>query len=107
MEIIATAAIMGSVSPKISTNKLITNDVIGLERIGSALKMDNYHNYSNLVDNYAVYATKTILKRGAIYQLNGNLNGVDGRFEWIVNNNKVTHRMFVKGGGINGIPIMP
>jgi len=35
-----------------------------------------------------------------------NLNGEAGRFEWIVQNQQVTHRLFVKGGGINGIPIL-
>ena len=35
------------------------------------------------------------------------LNGVSGRFEWIIQNGNVTIRLFVKGGEINGIPIMP
>lgn len=29
------------------------------------------------------------------------------RYNRIVQNQKVTHRMFAPGGGINGIPIMP
>jgi hypothetical protein len=33
--------------------------------------------------------------------------GVAGRFEWIVQAGEVTHRMFVKGGEMSGIPIMP
>ena len=41
------------------------------------------------------------------YQLEGSLNGTAGRFEWIIQDEKVVHRMFVVGGGINGIPIMP
>ena len=39
-----------------------------------------------------------------LYQIEGSLNGVDGRFEWIIQDGKVTHRMFVKGGTINGVP---
>jgi hypothetical protein len=37
----------------------------------------------------------------------GPLNGTVGRFEWIVDNGNVTHRMFVASGGVNGIPIKP
>ena len=50
---------------------------------------------------------KIKLSRGTLYQLKGSLNGVEGRFEWIIQNGKTTHRMFVKGGGINKIPILP
>ncbi len=42
-----------------------------------------------------------------LYQLPGSLNGKAGRFEWIIQERQVTHRMFVSGGGINGIPILP
>ena len=49
----------------------------------------------------------SFINNGTLYQLEGSLNGKIGRFEWIVQNNSVTHRMFVKGGGINGIPIKP
>lgn len=85
----------------------IKNDIIDLPRVGSALKTDRYHAFSNIVDNYAGYATKTPINNGTLYQLQGSLNGTAGRFEWIIQNQQVTHRMFVPGGGINGIPIMP
>ena len=86
----------------------VSNDVIGLQRTGSALKTDRYHAFPNIVDNYAGYATKSSINNNAtLYQLQGSLNGVVGRFEWIIQNQKVTHRMFVPGGEINGIPIMP
>lgn len=52
-------------------------------------------------------ATKSPISNGTLYQLQGSLNGTVGRFEWIIQNQQVTHRMFVPGGGINGIPIMP
>ena len=71
------------------------------------MKTDAHHAFSNIVDNYAGYATKSDINNGTLYQLLGSLNGKDGRFEWIVQNEQVTHRMFVEGGGINGIPIMP
>jgi hypothetical protein len=85
----------------------IKNNILGLERVGSALKTDMYHAFPNIVDNYAGYATQTSLGNATLYQLQGALNGVAGRFEWIVQAGQVTHRMFVEGGGINGIPIMP
>lgn len=85
----------------------IKNEVIDLPRTGSALKTDPYHAFPNIVDNYAGYATKNSISNGTLYQLQGSLNGVEGRFEWILQNQQVTHRMFVKGGTINGIQIMP
>ena len=87
--------------------EVIQNNIINLERVGSALKPDVYHSFSNIVDNYAGYATQTALNNATLYQLQGALNGVAGRFEWIVQAGQVTHRMFVAGGGMNGIPIMP
>ena len=91
--------------PKVTST--IKNDVIDLPRTGSALKTDLYHAFPNIVDNYAGYATKSPISNGTLYQLQGSLNGTVGRFEWIIQNQQVTHRMFVSGGGINGIPIMP
>lgn len=40
-------------------------------------------------------------------QMPGEVNGVAGRFEWIVGGGKLTHQMFERGGTINGIPIKP
>jgi hypothetical protein len=90
----------------------VTNDVINLERVGSALKTDLFHAFPNIVDNYAGYATTTSLNSGGtLYQLAGswsNQAGIYvGRFEWIVHGGQVTHRFFVQGGGLNGIPILP
>jgi hypothetical protein len=85
-----------------------SNPLQGLPRVGSALKTDAYHAFPNIVDNFAGAATATQLRAGVtLYQLEGSLNGVAGRFEWIVDAGRVTHRMFVPGGRINGIPIRP
>ena len=92
---------------KIKVTSTIKNDVIGLPRTGSALKADPYYAFPNIVDNYVGYATKSPISNGTLYQLGGSLNGIVGRFEWIIQNQQVTHRMFVPGGEINGIPIMP
>ena len=57
-------------------------------------------------------ATKTSINNGTLYQLEGTLNGVHGRFEWIIDSTgeyagQVSHRFFVAGGKINGVPIKP
>ena len=40
-----------------------------------------------------------------VYQLKRSLNGVYGKFEWVVPNlGGVSHRMFLPNGTINGIP---
>ncbi|MBQ3416104.1 MAG: hypothetical protein IJH39_12380, partial [Clostridia bacterium] len=85
----------------------IENDIIGKERVGSALKLDAYHNFNDIVDNYAGMAVKIEIDNGMLYQIEGSLNGVEGRFKWILQDNYVTHRMFIPGGKITGIPIKP
>jgi filamentous hemagglutinin len=68
------------------------------------------HGFTDIVDNYAGSATPTRLNNGAtLYQLEGSLNGVAGRFEWIVDPKLggVTHRMFVQGGKVNGVASKP
>ena len=91
-----------------SSSVSIQNDIIDLPRIGSAVnKNDPYHAFPDIIDNYAGYATRCKINNGTLYQLEGSFNGVSGRFEWIVQDQMITHRMFVKGGSINGIAIMP
>ena len=107
--------------------KDIYNDILHKQRVGSALKIDNVeavrdgknniikefpsvaqaHGFTDLLDNYVGYATKTSINNGMLYQLEGSLNGVNGRFEWIIQDGKVTHRMFVTNGTMNGVPIIP
>lgn len=66
------------------------------------------HGWPDMVDNYAGHATQTDLGRGAtLHQLGGSLNGTAGRFERITQGNNVTHRQFVHGGTMNGVPIKP
>ena len=97
-------ATTSTTKPKVTST--IKNDIIDLPRTGHALKTDPHHAFPNIVDNYAGYATKTPINNATLYQLQGSLNGTVGRFEWIVQNQQVTHRMFVEGGRINGIPIL-
>lgn len=90
------------------------NPIINLNRVGNAKKFDSHHAFPDMVDNYANEATKfkistkgkggKIIRESDLYQLKGGLNKDDGSFEWIVDNNKVTHRRFIKNGEINGVP---
>ncbi len=90
--------------------KTIKNPIVKANRVGSALKIDKYHNFTNIVDNYANSAKNFKLKGGdgkirTLYQAKGSLNGKDGVFEWIFDKNKgVTHRRFIEGGKITGKP---
>jgi hypothetical protein len=66
------------------------------------------HGFPDVIDNYADMGSQYTLSNGAtLYQVAGSQAGVVGRFEWIVDNGVVTHRMFVGGGSINGLPIVP
>jgi len=89
------------------TGRVPENPIAGLDRVGSALRhTDPHHAFPNIVDNFASLATRTPLNNGGVlYQLLGSLNGTAGRFEWIVQGGQVTHRFFVPGGILNGIPI--
>ncbi len=104
------------------------NPILGKQRVGSGLKDDfvkpiyddsgriikefpakaKAHGFPDIIDNFASGAKKFRLRKGVnLYQLEGSYNGVEGRFEWIVEQGKVTHRMFVRGGKITGGPIVP
>lgn len=115
-----------------SGSTTIHNDILDSPRTGSALKVDDInpiykinektgkpqivkefpataqsHGFNDIVDNYAGYATKTPLNNATLYQLDGSLNGVAGRFEWIIQDGNVTHRMFIQNVTMNGVPIKP
>jgi len=87
------------------------------QRYGSGLKKDAAHRAPD-------YVISDIGKYGKVFntvggdgvartlvQMPGKMNGVAGRFEWIieVRNGKylITHQRFVKNGTINGIPNKP
>ena len=52
--------------------------------------------FPDIVDNYAGYAEVFPIINGTLYQIYGSFNGGPGRFEWIIQDQLVTHRMFVK-----------
>jgi hypothetical protein len=102
------------------------NPVTNKPRIGSGFKNDNVkptyndkgqiikefpakakaHGFNDIVDNYANQGACFKLGEDTVLiQIKGTYNCVPGRFEWIIEKGKVTHRMFVEGGRINGISI--
>ncbi len=97
----------------LKNEKIIINEVLSSERVGSALKKDAHHAFNDIIDNYASCAQEFAL-RGAdgktrkLFQIEGSINGAEGVFEWIVEpqNQLVTHRLFIKNGSISGKPNM-
>ena len=97
-----------------ATDVLISNNVLDKVRTGSATKLDPYHAFPDIVDNYVNDSTHFLIPtRGAggavnrysdLYQLEGSFKNNDGIFEWIVDNNEVTHRRFIPNGTITGKP---
>ena len=77
--------------------------------------MDNGHWCGNMINvvvlrwsikGLVVNIKTNFNNRATLHQLEGSLNGVSGRFEWIVDPKLggVSHRMFPPNGTINGIP---
>lgn len=86
--------ITGEVSTK--QNSIIVNEFPNIPKA---------HGFSDIVDNYAGFSQVTDLGNAKLYQVQGSQNGVLGRFEWIIQDGKVTHRMFVRNPELNGVPI--
>lgn len=90
------------------------NPVENLPRSGSANKLDPFHRFPDIVDNYVPNAHHFQLTSGAqLYQLEGSYSYYNsagnwvtnnGVFEWVVYNDRVTHRVFIPNGTITGIP---
>jgi hypothetical protein len=82
--------------------------------VGSALKEDIIHRAASFTRQEAAEAGTHFQIVGGdgvtrnLTQLSGDLNGVAGRFEYIVDSGgNLTHQRFVPGGSINGIPNVP
>ena len=81
---------------------------------GTALaKSDTAHRAAAIVGNTLNEGFPFLIRGGdgvvrTLVQVPGVVNDVAGRFEWILQDLVfITHQMFVRGGGINGIPIQP
>ena len=106
----------------------LSHPVLDNPRIGSALKNDivkpimndknkivkefpsiaKSHGFPDVIDNFARFADKFKTHDGAdLWQILGSNNGVEGRFEWILDKGEITHRMSIEGGTFYGIPITP
>jgi len=82
--------------------------------VGSALQ-------TNAFTRAPTWVVDEIASNGSVYRIVGSdgvertliqspgqVNGLDGRFEWIVDDlGNLTHQKFVKGGSINGLPNTP
>jgi RHS repeat-associated protein len=84
------------------------------EPVGSALKDDLYHRSATWMRDAAAAKGTAFSITGAsgststLIQIQGDLNGVAGRYEYIVNSaGELSHQIFVPGGTINGVPIQP
>lgn len=93
---------------------IVENDVIDRPRTGSANKTDSTHSFNDLIDNYAGDAqsfeipTKgpggVTARTSTLHQIEGSLNGKEGVFEWIIDQDHVTHRRFIPRGKVTGLP---
>jgi len=90
----------------------IENAIHNLERTSGAAKVDIHHAFPDIIDNYVGDAIEfsistkgpggIVIRQSKLYQVKGSLNGKSGVFEWIIDQNKVTHRRFIPNGKITG-----
>ena len=80
---------------------------------GSALKDDIFHmaatfKRADAAENGARFRLVGGDDRvRTLFQLKGDLNGVPGRYEYIVDQGQLTHQRFVPHGSLNGVPNKP
>lgn len=87
------------------------DEIYNAERIGSALKDDPTHRAASYLSKEQLAAGRTYSFTGGdnksytLLQTKGQLDGVDGIFEYITNDiGQVTHQRFIKGGIYTGFP---
>ncbi len=103
----------GDAAAKVRSAEEAGDIIRSAERTGSALKTDAYHLAPDwVVDDIADNGTVFQIIGGdgvpaTLVQMPGEVNGVAGRYEWIVQGDVVTHQRFVPGGSINGVPNQP
>lgn len=80
---------------------------------GAALKGDALHRSGSWVlEDVPEKGTVFPLVGGdgverTLIQMPGSVNDVEGRFEWILEGDRITHQLFVRDGKITGVPIKP
>jgi RHS repeat-associated protein len=93
--------------------ELAAQEIQGARAVGSALKSDPFHRAASfavgdIAGGGRVFTIGGRAGSGNLTQVLGGVNGTAGRFEWIVDaQGNLTHQLFVPGGAINGIPIVP
>ena len=87
------------------------DEIYNAERIGSALKDDPTHRAASYLSGEQLGNGRTYSFRGGdnkpytLLQTKGQLDGVDGIFEYITNSaGQVTHQRFIKNGTYTGFP---
>jgi hypothetical protein len=80
--------------------------------VGSALKTDVDHRAAFWMREAAADHGHVFTVMGGdgvqrtLVQVPGELNGTAGRFEYLVNQGNLEREMFVRGGSMNGVPIV-
>lgn len=87
------------------------DEIYNAERIGNALKDDPSHRAASYLSEKQLAAGRTYSFTGGdnksytLLQTKGQLDGVNGIFEYITNDaGQVTHQRFIKGGIYTGFP---
>ncbi|AKL98232.1 hypothetical protein [Endomicrobium proavitum] len=120
MEVTAAVKAVGNTIKKEADNlgtKIVSDSskFVDAGIVGSANKQDLYHKAadSKLIKNEVITndSTKNFAIKGNdgknynLIQTEGVVNGKNGVFEYVVNeNNEITHQLFIENGKINGIP---
>lgn|GEM_PF-3399331 len=71
---------------------------------------DLNHSFPKIIDNNIPNSTVYAKMNGdgsyiSIYKIDGSYRGVDGVFEWIIQNGEIVHRAFIPGGSyLNPLP---
>jgi hypothetical protein len=88
-----------------------SKEIPNADRIGSGLKDDPSHRSASFVSEEQLANGRVTSfigsdnKSYSLLQTKGNLNGVDGIYEYILDSTgKITHQRFITGGKITGFP---
>ncbi len=91
--------------------ELVVEEIKGAKVVGSAMKEDVMHRSASYMLDIAAKEGKLTSIRGDfdgivknLLQVEAELNGNKGVFEWIVSAKGLEHQRFIKGGKITGFP---